>query len=368
MSDLEEKIAAQDGEKEIKTMEEALAPMKEVVFEEADHVSMAVTPNEKDVIGDLKARVEEAMKSEERSNVPSMDDFKDELSHSFRKLQPGDIVKGTVIGVSDTQVTIDLGSYSEGIIKIDELSNDPRFSIKADIAVGDVVSATVLREDREGNILLSMKQADDVLAWDKLREMKENRTISKVKVATAVKAGVTTYLQGIRAFIPASQLALEYVEDTEAFVGKELDVVVHDVDEEDSKLVLSAKEVLRDRAAKDKTSRISRLQVGLVTTGKVEKITTFGAFVNIGEDLSGLVHISQICGRRLKSVREVLNEGDEVTVKIMDVKDGKISLSMKAVEEKEEVLDDAVEEAAEEYSDGGTTGTGLAALLAGLKF
>ena len=301
--------------------------------------------------------------------IPSMDEFKDEIAHSFRKINIGDIVHGTVIGVSDTEVTVDLNSYSEGLIPLEELSNDPRFSIKADIAVGTPVSATVLRETREGVFILSLKAADNILAWDKLEQAKESGKIEKIKVAEAVNAGVTTYLYGIRAFIPASQLALTYVEDPSVFVGKELDVVVSDVDREKEKLVLSAKTVLRERAAQDKKTRIGRLQTGLITKGTVEKIMPFGAFVNIGEDLSGLVHISEICGRRLKSVHEVLKEGDEVTVKILDVKDGKISLSIKAALEKDEdeVLEDAVDDAAEEYSDGEAPTTSLAGLLKGLK-
>lgn len=301
--------------------------------------------------------------------IPSMDEFKDEIAHSFRKIKVGDIVNGTVIGVSDSEVTVDLNSYSEGIIPLEELSNDPRFSIKADIAVGTPVSATVLRETKEGVFILSLKAADDILAWDKLEQAKENGTVERVKVAEAVNAGVTTYLYGIRAFIPASQLALTYVEDVSGFVGKELDVVVSDVDREKGKAVLSAKTVLRERAAQDKKSRIARLQTGLITKGTVEKIMPFGAFVNIGEDLSGLVHISEICGRRLKSVHEVLKEGDEVTVKILDVKDGKISLSIKAAQEKdeEEVLEDAVDDAAEEYNDGEAPTTSLASLLSKFK-
>lgn len=302
--------------------------------------------------------------------IPSMSEFSEEIAHSFRKLNPGDIVTGTVIGISDTEVTVDLNSYSEGIIKLEELSNDPRFSIKADVKIGDVIKATVLRENREGAFLLSLKEADDILSWDKLEEAKKERRIEKVKVAEAVKAGVTTFLYGIRAFIPASQLALTYVEDLDSFVNKELDVIVYDVNREDKKLILSAKEVLRERAAADKASRIGRLQTGIVTTGIVEKLMPFGAFVNIGEDLSGLVHISQICGKRLKHPGEILKEGDEVTVKVMDVKDGKISLSIKAVDEKseDEILEDAVDDAAEEYSDGGTVSSSLGDLLKGFKF
>ncbi len=299
--------------------------------------------------------------------IPSMDEFIEEINHSFKKLKGGDIVHGTVIGVSETEVTVDLGSYAEGIIRLEELSNDPRFSIKADILVGDKVTATVLREDKVGNILLSLKQADDILAWDELAKMKEERTLVQIKIAEAVKGGCTTFIKGVRAFIPASQLDLNYVEDPSTFVGKELTVIVTEVNKENRKLILSAKEPARDRAAADRTSRISKLQEGLVTEGTVEKLMPFGAFVNIGGDLSGLVHISQICGKHIKHPKEVLSEGETVTVKVISVKDGKISLSIKAVEEKEEVLDDVVDDAPTEYSDGGSVSTSLGELLAKLN-
>lgn len=299
--------------------------------------------------------------------IPSMDDFKEEIAGSFKKINEGDILKGTVIGISEAEVILDLGYYAEGIIKLEELSNDPSFSIKADVVLGEEISATVLREDDgHGNILLSRKRADDILAWDQLREALTSRKIFKVKVAQSVNAGVVTYLLGVRAFIPASQLALSYVEDVETFIGKELDVIVITASAEDKKLVLSAKEVARDLEKQDKTSKISRLQTGVVTTGIVEKITPYGAFVNIGDGLTGLVHISQICGKRIKSPSEVIKEGETVTVKLLEVKDGKISLSMKAVEEKEEVLDE-LEEVPSTYTSGEAATTGLASLLKNIK-
>lgn len=350
--------------------------MEELAEEENDKLQAAALDEEIRKAQEEKKRAELAKIRREAElarraaligTTETMDDYKTELEHSFRRLEEGDIVRGTVIGVSETEVTVDLGSYSEGIIKIEELSNDPRFSIKADIHIGDTVNARVIRETRAGSILLSLKQADDMLAWDKLRDMQKERTVSKVKVAEAVKGGVTTFLCGIRAFIPASQIALSYVEDTSEYVNKELSVIVTEVNEDDKKLVLSAKEVAREKAAAERTGRISRLQVGLVTEGKVEKLMPFGAFVNIGEELTGLVHISQICGRKLKSPAEVLKVDDVVTVKVIAVKDGKISLSMTAVEEKEEVLEDVIEEAPTEYSDGESATTGLGALLAGLK-
>ncbi|WP_099468788.1 S1 RNA-binding domain-containing protein [Konateibacter massiliensis] len=306
----------------------------------------------------------------EETNVteitPSMADFEAELERSFHKLKEGDILTGSVIGVSETEVTVDLGSYSEGIIKLEELSNDPRFSIKADIHVGDEVSAEVLYEDAEGRIFLSRKNAYNVLSWEGLKEMLANKTVSTVKIAEAVNGGVTTFLNGIRAFIPASQLSLQYVEDLQSFVGEKLEVQVIEVNQEDNRLILSAKELLKEKALADKNSRISKLQPGLIVSGKVETIVPYGAFVNIGEDLTGLVHISQICGRRIKSPKEVIKEGDEIKVKIIDIKDGKISLSMKAVEENADALAD-VEEAAFEYTSGEEASTSLASLLGKIK-
>ncbi|MDF2538828.1 MAG: hypothetical protein K0S76_1849 [Herbinix sp.] len=309
----------------------------------------------------------EEVKAAEPEIIPSMDEFKEQLERSFRKLKEGDILKGTVIGISETEVTLDLGYYTEGIIKLEELSNDPRFSIKADVSIGEEIHATILEEDDgHGHILLSRKRADDILAWEQLKEAMKERRIAKVKIAQAVNAGVVTYLYGVRAFIPASQLSLSYVEDLEAWVGKELDVIVITASEEDKKLVLSAKEVEKDAAQKDKKNKISRLQKGIVTKGTVEKIAPYGAFVTIGEGLTGLVHISQICGKRIKSPSEVIKEGEEVTVKVIDIKDGKISLSMKEVEEKEEVVED-VAQTPTTYSTGEEATTGLAALLKNFK-
>jgi small subunit ribosomal protein S1 len=193
-----------------------------------------------------------------------------------------------------------------------------------------------------------------------------NRKVVRVNIAQAVKAGVVTYLYGIRAFIPASQLSLTYVENLESWVGKEIDAIVITASEQAIKLVLSGKEVEKAAAQKDKKNKLNKLQKGIVTKGKVEKIAPYGAFVNIGEGLTGLVHISQICGRRIKSPSEVIKEGDEVTVKIIDIKDGKISLSMKEVEEKAEIIED-VEETPSSYSTGGEATTGLAALLKNIK-
>lgn len=301
-------------------------------------------------------------------NELKMDDFSAAIDASFRKVKEGDLLKGTIIGVSETGINVDLGIYTEGYIPADEVSNNPHFSLRT-MEVGTEISALVLQTDSdEGYITLSLKQANDVLAWEQLTKLMEDRTIVNVKVANSVNGGVIAYLNDIRGFIPASMLAASYVEDVDTYVGKQLDVIVTTVDQEKNKLILSAREVERERLAREKQVRISELQKGLVTKGIIEKIAPYGAFVSIGEGLSGLVHISQICGKHIKSPNEIVKLGDEVTVKILDVKDGKISLSMKAVNEDKssEVVED-ITDIPMNYADGGQATTGLGDLLKNFK-
>lgn len=293
----------------------------------------------------------------------TMNDFKDEIEKSFRKIKEGDILEGTVIGISDTEVTLDIKYYTQGIIRIEDLSDDPKFSIHRDIAIGDEVSATVIStDDGRGNILLSKKEANNVLAWDKLKALCESGEYVDVKVSEAVKAGVVAFLEDIRGFIPASKLDLNYVEEDKIqdYVGKTLKVKVITADEQNNKLVLSAREYLKEQADARRAEMISNVQVGLVTEGTVESLQNYGAFVNLGNGMTGLVHISQICNQRIAHPSSVLKVGDKVKVKVTAIKDGKLSLSMKALEDI--AATEITEEKIEFESDGDAT-TSLADLL-----
>ena len=297
----------------------------------------------------------------------TMETLATELEQSLTKVKEGDMLDGTVAGVSDTEVTVDLGLYSEGIIKREEVSNNPKFSLKKNIAVGDAVKVIVLTEDDgEGHILLSKKKADDIIAWDELKELLEAGTALDVKINGVVNGGVVTYLKGIRAFIPASQLAAGYVEDLNEYLNKVVTAKVITADADNRKLVLSVKAVERDKAAAKKQEKIARIQIGDVLEGKVESITNYGAFIDLGEGISGLVHISQISQKRIQSVNEVLKVGDDVKVKVTALKDGKLSLSMKALQETVEVTQ-TVKEETFKYEEKEMATTGLGALLAGLK-
>lgn len=264
----------------------------------------------------------------------TMDDYADELEASFCKVQEGDVLTGTVIGISETEVTLDLKYYTEGIIRLSDYSEDPSFSLRDQVSLGDEVTATVLRtDDGHGHILLSRKAAAAEMAWKKLEQYLEDGTVLDVKVGGVVKAGVIAYVEGIRGFIPASRLSLNYVENLEDWLNKDLQVQVITVDPEKKKLVLSARELLKEKAAEERRAKISNVEVGLVTEGVVESIQPYGAFIDLGDGLSGLVHVSQISDKRIKSPDAVLKTGDKVKVKVIAIKDGKLSLSMKALKD-----------------------------------
>ena len=189
----------------------------------------------------------------EIGTTETMKDYERELEASFRKIEEGDIIKGTVIDVNEEEVILDLKYYAQGIIKAENLSNDPDFLAAGKIAVGDEIEATVIKmDDGEGNIELSKKEANDVLAWGKLQNMMEQETIVKVRIKESVKSGVVAFLEGMRAFIPASQLSTDYVEDVESWVGKEIEVKVITVDQEKQKVVLSGKAVAREKEAEER--------------------------------------------------------------------------------------------------------------------
>ncbi len=304
------------------------------------------------------------------AETESMDDYKREVEASFRKLSEGDIISGTVIAVTEEEVTLDLKYYASGIIKADQYSDEPGFNLLESVHTGDTVEATIIRmDDGEGNLLLSKKEANDILAWEKLNRYKEENTTLKVRIKGIVPSGVITYLEGIRAFIPASHLSLDYVEDCNPWLGKEVEVRIITVDKSKKKLVLSAKIVAREKAEEEQNHKIAMLVPGTVVEGTVESIMPYGAFVNIGNGLSGLVHISQICIRHIKTPKEVLEVGQNVKAKILNTNDNKISLSMRTLEDNtaEEKEDEDESESIRDYVSHESASTSLGSLLANIK-
>ena len=222
------------------------------------------------------------------------------------------------------------------------------------------------KEIQSVNDIVAPEEDEDAEGWAKIMSLKERRESVEVHVKEAVKAGVTTTLEGIRAFIPASGLSLSYVEedDLKNYVGRTLTVRVITADKALNKLVLSARDVLKEKAAAEKAEKIKSVEAGQVLFGTVSSIKDYGAFIDLPEGLSGLLHISEVSEKRINRLDKVLSVGQEVRVKVKGIKDGKISLSMKDFEEEDR------EEAREElshYDGGGELTTSFGDLLKNVK-
>ena len=204
---------------------------------------------------------------------------------------------------------------------------------------------------------------DDANPWTMVADYLEKKTVLTVKIEGVVNGGVIAMVEGIRGFIPASQLSLSYVENLEDFLNQEIEVQIIEASQADNRLILSAKDLLKAKAKAEKAALIASVAVGSVMTGTVETLQNYGAFIDLGNGLSGLVHVSQISDKRIKTPADVLEVGQSVDVKVIGVKDGKISLSMKALIEKkeEEVVEKVVIPKAENI------GTSLGDLFKNIK-
>ena len=206
---------------------------------------------------------------------------------------------------------------------------------------------------------------DTLLAWKKAEELKDSQENITVTVNGVVKGGVVADFEGIRAFIPISKLSLERIDSCDSFLEKEIEVRVFEADMERDKLILSAREILKEKQEISRKKKLSDVKEGQVFHGVVATIKDYGAFIDLGDGMSGLVHISQISHKRIKHPGVVLKEGQEVDVKVIGIKDGKISLSIKALQEDPDEQTFEEEEIA--LPEVGEIGTSLGDLLAGLK-
>lgn len=210
---------------------------------------------------------------------------------------------------------------------------------------------------------------DTLLAWEKINKYKETGEILPVTVSGIVNKGVIALVEGVRGFIPVSRLDINHVEDTNVWLGRDIRVRVIEADMEKSKLVLSAREILREESAAarkaQKEMAVSKIEVGSVVEGKVESLQTYGAFVDLGNDVTGLVHISQITTNHIKSPKEALEIGQTVKAKVIKNEGGKISLSIRELLEEQRIQEE--EEIKNNIPEVENIGTSLGSLLSGLK-
>lgn len=244
------------------------------------------------------------------------------------ELQVGNIVTGTVVKIEEKQVFVDIGYKSEGIIPISELSNlhveNPQDVVKE----GEELTLQVKKIEDE-NIVLSKKAVDAEKAWEDLQQKFENNEAFDTVVKEIVKGGLVVDV-GLRGFIPASLVETYYVEDFSDYKGKTLTVKIIDLDKEQNRIILSHRAVVEEEQEKKKQELLQSLEAGQVVDGTVQRITDFGAFVDIG-GVDGLVHISEVAHTHVDKVSDVLSEGDQIKVEILSVdpEQERISLSYK---------------------------------------
>lgn len=263
----------------------------------------------------------------------TMADFEKEIDASFRQINNGDVIEGVVTAVADDAAYLDINYHKQGIVRKADFSDDPEFNMQS-VKVGDTLKAVIVStSDKEGNVVLSVKNAAKAEAWEKVQQYLEDGTVVDIKISGIVNKGVIAYVEGLRGFIPASHLEIGYVEDTNPYLGKEAQAKVITADPAKNRLVLSIKEVLFQKRREERENKINAIEKGSIMEGTVESLKNYGAFIDLGDGISGLVHISQIAMKRIESPAEVLKEGDTVKVKVLKVEDGKISLSIKQADD-----------------------------------
>ncbi len=271
--------------------------------------------------------------SDENINELEMKDLIGDIDKSMKRINAGDIINGKILSVTNDEVLVNIGYMTDGVVAREELSYEKDLSPKDLFTAGDEITVYVMEiNDGEGNVALSKIKADSLKVWDTLEDSFKNGTAFEVKVSESVKGGAVALIDGIRAFIPASQLSLNYVEDLSSFVGKTIKVKVIDFDRENKRVVLSAKEIEKAESKVKKDALLASLQKNDKVKGVVSRITDFGAFVDLG-GFDGLIHISELSWKKVKHPSEVISVGDNVEVYVLNVdkEKGKISLALKEV-------------------------------------
>src|SRR5687768_224172 len=267
----------------------------------------------------------------ERDFTP--EELREAIETSLRDFKDGDIVDGEIVKIDRDEVLLDIGYKSEGVIPAKELSIRHDVDPNEVVKVGDHVEALVLRkEEKEGRLILSKKRARYERAWGRIEEiMTEGGTI-KGPVIEVVKGGLILDI-GLRGFLPASLVELRRVRDLHPYVGKELECKIIELDKNRNNVVLSRRAYLEETQKDQREQFLENLKPGEVRTGVVSSVVNFGAFVDLG-GMDGLIHVSELSWKHVDNPASVVQVGDEVTVKVLDVDYDRerISLSLKATQ------------------------------------
>ena len=239
-------------------------------------------------------------------------DFMAEVEATLVKIRPGQTVTGTVVQVTEDEVCVNIGYKADGLIKRSELTQE-------DVKLGDEIEVEVVKvNDGEGNVVLSQRNIVNRKAWEALMAKYDAGEYVDGVGKEAVKGGLIADVEGVRAFVPASQLSQRYVEKIADFVGKEMKLKIIEVDKQKKRIVASRKAVMAEEAAAKKKEAWEKLEEGIVIHGIVRRLTDFGAFVDVG-GVDGLIHITDLSWGRIKHPSEVVKPNQEIDVKVLSL-------------------------------------------------
>lgn len=265
------------------------------------------------------------------SNDDMNNEMMEAIESTFTRIHRGEVLKGEVLFVTDNEVMVNINYKSDGIINREELSNDPDLKPRDLYKVGDEIQVYVIKiDDGDGNVVLSSKRVEDGKNWDIIEEAFNNKSALECKVLNSVKGGLTVLIDGVNAFMPASHVSVNFVSDLNEYKGKKLTAKVIDFDKDKKRIILSRKEVEKEELDGKRKELWANLEVDSLVEGTVQRLTDFGAFVDLG-GLDGLIHISDISWNRVKHPSAVVKVGQNVTVKILalDREKNRISLGLK---------------------------------------
>lgn len=250
---------------------------------------------------------------------------------AFRTPRKGEILRGKVVQITDSEVVVNIGYKSDGIIPKSELSNAADVNPRELVSDEQELEVLVLKsDDGEGNVLLSMKRISMSKDWDVLMDAFNAGQHVTVRTGEPVKGGMIAFFNDVKGFIPASQMTLSYVNNLDQYAGKDFEVEILELNKSKRKVIFSRKALLAVEDNVRKEAFWSAVKVNETVEGEVKRITNFGVFVDIG-GVDGLIHISELSWGRVSHPNEVVKVGDKVSVLILNAnrEDNKISLSMK---------------------------------------
>ena len=282
------------------------------------------------IIKEVISKMSEAFNGAVEINEEEMS-FQQMLDESFVSLHTGDIVKGSVIQIVNEEVSVNLGYKSDGVIPRGEFSSDVNILPSKVLQPGDEIEVFVVRvNDGEGNVLLSKKRIEAQKGMEEIEVAFNEKAAVTGKVTEVVKGGLIAVVNGVRVFIPSSQVSNRFIEDLNVFKGQELTFNIIELDRVKRRIIGGRKSMIEKEIGEKKAALFATLEVGSKVTGTVSRITDFGAFVDLG-GVDGLIHISEMSWGRITNPKEVLKEGQSVEAIVLDVdkEKGKISLSLK---------------------------------------